>query len=94
MEQAERDPLPRAASNYDSEPVKRLIAVCKALQDAAGDKPFFIACRLAGELIGVHYTTAADFLHMLCVDKPPVLKVVKKADRAKRRASRYRYVCD
>jgi hypothetical protein len=94
VERAENSPLPPAATNYDSAPVRRLVAICKALQDAAGDKPFFIACRVAGELIGVHYTTAADYLYMLCNDKPPVLRLVMKGKCGKRRASRYRYVAD
>ena len=75
-------------------PVRRLIAICKALQEVAVDKPFFIACRVAGKLIGVHYTTAADFLYMLYNDKPLALKLVEKGDRTKRRASRYQYVAD
>ena len=66
-----------------------LVAVCRELQRASGDKPFFLACRTTGRLLGVDHTTAWRWLFLLT--HKGIIEEVEKGDRAKRRASRYRY---
>lgn len=65
-----------------------LIRICKQLQFNAGDEPFFLSARQAGELLGIHYTDAAKYLHALVLDE--ILELVKRG--AGNKASRYRYI--
>src|SRR5690606_26630328 len=65
-----------------------LIRTCKQLQINAGDAPFFLSARQAGELIGVHFTDASSYLTAMCADDVPEL--VKRGSGKK--ASRYRYI--
>lgn len=65
-----------------------LCRICRQLQRNAGEEPFFISSRQAGELIGLHFTDAAATLNALVADD--VLKLVKRG--AGKQASRYRYV--
>ncbi len=89
-EQAAKSELPEVAKNYDSPEVQALIAVCRELQRAAGEGPFFLDCRTAGKLLGVEHNTANRYLRGLCRDK--VLKLIEKGSQQKRRANRYRYL--
>lgn len=66
----------------------KLLLVCRRLQLSHGNKPFYISCRKAGELIGYHFTGAAKMLDSFVEDK--ILKVVMKADAVK--ATRYQYI--
>lgn len=65
-----------------------LCRICRQLQRNAGDEPFFISARSAGELIGLHFTDASKVLYGLVADD--VLTLVKRG--AGNQASRYRYV--
>lgn len=65
-----------------------LCRICKQLQRNAGDNPFFISSRQAGELIGLHFTDASKVLYALVADD--VLQLVKRG--AGTQASRYRYI--
>ena len=65
-----------------------LCRICKQLQANAGDGPFFVSARQAGELIGLHFTDASKVLYALVADD--VLELVKKG--AGKAASRYRYI--
>jgi hypothetical protein len=65
---------------------------CRELQRASGDKPFFLACRTAGSLLGVKHVTAWRWMVLLTHDK--IVTEVEKGDCAHRRASRYRYLGD
>lgn len=66
----------------------RLIRICEALQKHAGENPFFLSARQAGELIGMHFTDASKVLYALVADG--VLILIKRG--AGKQASRYRYV--
>jgi hypothetical protein len=66
---------------------KQLVRVCKALQSHAGDTPFFISARQAGEVLGVHFTDASKMLSALVADG--VLALVSKGSG--KVASRYRF---
>src|SRR4029453_4826958 len=47
---AEASEPPSCAVDYEWIVTIRLIKLCRELQRAAGDKPFHLACRIAGEL--------------------------------------------
>ncbi len=68
------------------EATHRLIRICSALQAHAGDEPFFLSARQAGELLGLHFTDAAKVLSALVFDG--VVTLVSKGSG--RVASRYR----
>lgn len=64
-----------------------LIRICRQLQLNAGDGPFFLSARQAGELLGIHFTDAAKYLYALKSDE--VLELISQG--AGNKASRYRY---
>lgn len=66
----------------------RLVKICQALQDRAGDAEFFLSARKAGELLGIHFTDAASMMAAFVADG--VLELVEPG--AGNKASRYRYV--
>ena len=82
--------VPDAAKRYEQRPLRLLVAICRELQRTAGNDVFFLSCRTGGRLVGVDHTTANRWLFLLVADG--ILAEVEKGDRAKRRASRYRYV--
>jgi hypothetical protein len=57
------------------------------LQLEAGDKPFYLSCRVAASLIGVGHAMAARWLKALCMDE--LLQLVELGRL--RRASQYVY---
>jgi hypothetical protein len=63
-----------------------LAQICLSLQAHAGDSPFFLSSRKAGELIDCHFTDAATLLR--CFVHEGWLKVIKAG--AGRQASRYK----
>lgn len=65
-----------------------LVRFCAALQAHAGDEPFFLGARQAGELIGEPFTDANRMMQALVLDG--VVMVVTKG--VGRKASRYRFV--
>jgi len=89
LQRAKHAALPRAAERYDHDGLRLLIVLCRELQRASGDAPFFLASRTAGRLLEVGHLTAWRWLYLLQHDG--VIEEVEKGDRAKRRASRYRY---
>jgi hypothetical protein len=65
----------------------QLVRFCVALQEHQGNDPFFISARVAGQLLGVHFTDASKILSALVGDG--ALKLVSKGSGNV--ASRYRY---
>jgi hypothetical protein len=99
LERAKAATPPRAAAQYESPGVRLLVSLCRELQRMAGDQPFFLGCRTAAGLLGLKnrngeddHVTAWRWLRLLMHDK--IIEEVEKGDRAKRRASRYRYLAD
>jgi hypothetical protein len=90
FEAAKRTGTPKVAMQYEQEPLRLLVALCRELQRVAGTGPFFLACRTAGSLLGVDHTTAWRWMFLLQEDG--VLKEAEKGSQAKHRASRYRYL--
>ena len=84
---ADSSEMPVVAGRYDCPRTHRLIKLCRELQRAAGDGPFFLSCRTAGELLGVDHNTAWKRLRMLESDE--VLKATARG--TKTRATRYMY---
>lgn len=74
--------------------LKVLVALCRELQRAAGDSPFYLSVRTAGRLLNVTPMTANRWLFLLLSDG--VLKLVSKGGAADtvRLASRYRYIAN
>lgn len=66
----------------------RLIRICAALQDHAGEEPFFLSARQAGDLIECHFTDASKILAAFVADD--VLELVAKGSG--KVASRYRWI--
>jgi len=81
---------PEVAQQYEQTELRLLVTLCRELQRAAGDGPFYLACRTAGRLLGVDHSTANRWQFLLCDDK--VLLETEKGNRQKRRASRYKYL--
>ncbi len=82
------DPPPEA-EKYKPPAVRLLVAFCRELQRYAGSEPFYLACRTAGEQLGVDHVTASRWLKVLIRDE--VLELVEKGTNAKHKASTYRY---
>jgi hypothetical protein len=66
-----------------------LVALCRELQRLSDDSPLFLACRTAGHLLNIKHVTAWRWLFALTQDG--IIAEVEKGDRARCRASRYRY---
>ena len=92
FELAKQAATPQSALRYEQDGLRLLVALCRELQRTSGDKTFFLACRTAGDLLGVAHVTAWRWLILLTHDK--IVAEVEKGDRAHRRASRYRYQGD
>ena len=92
LEQVEVIDMPEAAQDYEQAEIFRLIAMCRELQRLAGDGPFFLGCRTAGQLLSVGHDTAARWLKLLVLDE--ILKEVEKGGQpgTAYKASRYRYL--
>ena len=74
-----------ALSEYGPKAI-HLAQICLALQARAGDSPFFLSSRIAGQLIGYHFADAATLLR--CFVNEGWLVLVKSG--AGSRASRYK----
>jgi hypothetical protein len=99
VKRAKELPLPMASSRYEQDGLRLLVAICRELQRAFGDKPFFLGCRTAAVAIGLKnskgepdHVKSWRWLDLLVAHK--VLEEVEKGDRARRRVSRYRYLAD
>ena len=80
---------PEAVRHYESEPLKLLASLCRELQRATGDAPFFLSVRTVGTYFKVDPSTASRWLNLLRVDQ--VIDEVEKGTQKTGRASRYRY---
>jgi len=82
--------VPEVATKYESEPVRRLVALCRELQRAAGDGPFYLSCHTAGRLLGSDHKSANRWLFLLADDG--ILQTVEKGSNRTQKATRYRYL--
>ncbi len=88
LRQLETTPLPGIAERFSSPSTKRLIHVCRELQCASGDAPFYISCSTASEVIGLGRMAVWRRLRLL-VDCG-IIEMVQPG--TKTRAARYRYL--
>jgi len=87
------EPPKIAVEKYpDHGKLKILVSLCRELQRAAGNEPFFLSARTAGRLLEVSPMQANRWLFLLKSDG--ILKLICKGGTADtvRQASRYRYV--
>ena len=82
------DPLPDGLPGDYESLTLRLVRICGRLQRKAGKDPFSLSARTAGDLLDVHFTSAANMLHALVVDQ--VIERVSCGTLKDRRASEYR----
>jgi hypothetical protein len=68
----------------------QLAALCRGLQEVAGDALFFLTCEDAGEMLGVHAAQAWRWLKQLEEDN--IIRRVTRGSLATHRASEYRYL--
>jgi hypothetical protein len=90
--EAMAEPFPKCSEKFSTEKVRKLIALCKRLHWTWDPVPFPLACRPAGELLGVSHLTASKWLYLLVQQE--LLSEVMKGGPRNRRASRYRYLGD
>ena len=89
LTKAKESKSPSVAMNYDAPETRLLVSVCRELQRATGDGPFYLSCRTAARLVGLgDHVTAWRRMKALVFDG--VLELVEKGTQP--RASRYRYV--
>lgn len=92
LERAKHSPPPAVAQNYEGDGLRLLVAICRELQNVSGNKPFYLACRTAATLLDLGengHVKAWRWLTLLVHDG--VIEAVKRGERGKRRASRFRY---
>lgn len=75
---------------YDQQEIALLVGICRELQRAAGDQPFFLSCRSAGRQLGVQYKQANRWLRLLAVDG--VIELTQAGRLKGRQAAEYRYL--
>jgi hypothetical protein len=93
MELALSSELPAAAYEYKNSKKRLLVALCHQLQLFHGsDQPFFLACRKAGELLGVNYALASRWLKQACSDG--VLRLIREHPREDRLGNEYLFLWD
>jgi hypothetical protein len=82
----------KPAVGLDDERLGILATACRLLAAGKGDGVFFLACRTAGEQLGVSHSIAADLLVILQAEK--IIRLVRKGGTAEnpREASRFRYI--
>lgn len=93
MQQVRHDPPSEVASEFESVKARELVGLCELLQRHAGDDPFFLSCRAAGEALGIHHEPANALLKTLCACG--VLRLVENGTRrgtSKPKASTFYYL--
>ena len=69
---------------------RRAAALCRELQLFHGEHPFYLDCRNAGRLLGLHYRKAHRLLTALCDDG--VLRKISVGSMRTRKANEYQYL--
>jgi hypothetical protein len=96
FEKVMRSKPPRIAiEKYpDNSNLKKLVSLCRELQQASGDNPFFLSARTTGKLFNVAPMTASRWFFLLETDG--ILKVVSRGKLTQTRgiATRFRYIAN
>jgi hypothetical protein len=88
VERARSMPTPAAASVYEDEHLRFLVALCVCLQEQHGDGPFFLSARQAADVLGTDRMDAWRMLEALRLDGIIVRKA--KGTLKDRQASEWR----
>ncbi len=81
---------PSVAEQFEDERIRLLVALCHELQGASGEQPFYLACRKAGELVGMDHMTAWRYLCLLRHEG--ILAAVTVGTKESQKATRWRYL--
>ena len=82
---------PPEADHYDHTGRRRLAGLCRELQAAAGDQPFYLSARTVARLFELKsWSTGSQWLRLLEMDK--LLWVAERGSEARMKATRYRYI--
>lgn len=87
VKKMETTKLPAVAEHFSSQTTRRLVHLCRELQRAAGDQPFFLSGIKASEILGCDLQTAYRRLRLITAFK--IIEVVTPGRGY--RATRYRY---
>lgn len=90
LDGVEDDPVPAGtpADYLEDGGQVLLVKICARLQCRSGDKPFYLSCRKAGELTGLHFTNARHRLNGMWADG--LLERVKAGTR--KEATEWRFL--
>jgi AraC-like DNA-binding protein len=82
---------PKIAGRFEQEKVRQLVALCRELQQIAGDESFYLSCRTVARLFHHEtHTTAARWLRGLRHSK--IIRVTEQGGPETNKASRYKYL--
>ena len=91
----EGDRPPIAMTKYpENERLQILVSLCRELQRAAGDQPFFLSTRTAGRLLSASHTEAGRWFFLLESDGILEVKAKGGTHENPRNATRFRYLGD
>jgi Bifunctional DNA primase/polymerase, N-terminal len=90
FEKALEAELPRVAEQFDDERLQLLVSLCRELQRASGDGPFYLSARTAGRHLKVDHMTAWRWLFLLQAEH--ILKAITVGDAKTQKATRFRYI--
>ena len=62
---AKKAPVPECVAELGMPKLSLLARICVELQRSVGDRPFFLSCRKAGELLDIPHARANKLLHVL-----------------------------
>jgi len=87
LDKAKADPM--IGTGYGPPEIVLLLSVCRELQAAMGDRPFFLAARTGGALLGVSPMKVCRWLLVLSADG--WVEVAEKGSERTMRATRFRF---
>jgi hypothetical protein len=85
------EPPPAEAHEFDDEETWRLVALCRNLQAATGNAPFFLSCRTVQRLLCKKFEMDAHRL-LKGLQRHGLLEEAEKGSMAGRRATRWWFV--
>ena len=89
------EPPKTVALNYpDNLKIQNLAVLCREMQKACGNKPFFLSARTAAGLLEISAMQANRYLRLLV--REDILTIIEKGGTAEtvRKATRYRYIAN
>src|SRR5262249_11463422 len=90
FEEVQRAPLHPVAKQFSDERLRLLVGLCAALQRYHGDRPFILACRTAGRLLGVSHEQANRWIRAL--EALEILRRTYTGNNVERKANEFFFV--